>query len=1190
MSERQKLQTTFSEWERGDRQATTDTDMTDGPSSAELQVRIEELDSTNQQQAKALSSAEVEKSEGLEMVLAKTRDLRKVVEKITESFATRLGLELGYDGADCETIHSEDENSSAGYLAMAGKYRDEIEALERSIYAFIALCGLETNTPRMDEMLSMVERRVGIIEQEVRNMQEFHTEIEDAREKTAVQRKRLDAHNEELREAKSLVSTLREGYETDISSLDGALKVAQDKTEVLRKEAEGASNLGAELGTAKAENEVLQNREAELNRQVRKSAEAWKTEKSRIHGLEQGLAEARLLLEAASHVQKALDQERSGSERLRQLSESSIDEVKATRDRYKKQLNASTRRVTELEKGLKTAQQPARIRQEEIAVAQAKADASRAEDLGDLMQREAGIRADILQDEVGIVRTGNEILICSGRKVRFESIRTNYRRGVDHIDMKDLEDMLATLHGQVNTYGWTCLALENGWGILANCTGGMPLEIWYVRVHAVAAGHTKYSRSNGVEAEGMFGGQRVAPKRVIVVTYSILKIGEATPNNSSSHFRAVLTQSFLLDLVRTTLGEHLVIMEAIQPTMSYASAAKVKGGGTIQSNGLATPEGTPGPDPERNAADQVRQSIEISNSLGPDPERNAADQVRRRETSNTSALDSEQIAADKPLKSIETTNTPGPNPERNAADQVRQSREISNSLGPDPERNAADQVRQIIETSNTSGREAERNAPNQPVQSDGQLEKIQQSYMDKVPKMLHDKKGLQELQAAVLAAGVPNGWLENANIRLGLMDVEMNDAGNAGNAEDAENAAATAFINKVHEGITPAMGKILSGDEDDNLITEVLEANKTIESWQQKHPAQAHEFETIHIEAIVDIVRAYFQVAKDPTNIRIRVNDQYLLSKENLEHMVESYEYPKAWVLKPLPEGAPLGAAPVGAAPVGAAPVPVDPWALNKLNAGKPGYTPKGEQMVGHKFNYFQWGAKRGEISHGQIIVATGPQAHPQLKLLARRDFDKNTINAYLTCDHAQAVGGRTDKDEFVEVIHVVAGPRGAEPLKEPTIYSYCSRKEGDPLWTTRTDLQKWVESKRAADSMIHACMEEQEKERATFYAEHRIEVVLEEHERREDKRARLYGRASQSLNDVRTFPFVEKSVSRASKAQAQPVNAAEQPARVEARFDPTNFTSFAAWYEERNGKIGADKAKLAKLTAAFETISGMGL
>jgi hypothetical protein len=36
-----------------------------------------------------------------------------------------------------------------------------------------------------------------------------------------------------------------------------------------------------------------------------------------------------------------------------------------------------------------------------------------------------------------------------------------------------------------------------------------------------------------------------------------------------------------------------------------------KGRGTIQSNGLATPEPTPGPEAERIAADQLRQSIEV---------------------------------------------------------------------------------------------------------------------------------------------------------------------------------------------------------------------------------------------------------------------------------------------------------------------------------------------------------------------------------------------------------------------------------------------------------------------------------------------------------------------------------------------------------------------------------------------------
>jgi hypothetical protein len=55
-------------------------------------------------------------------------------------------------------------------------------------------------------------------------------------------------------------------------------------------------------------------------------------------------------------------------------------------------------------------------------------------------------------------------------------------------------------------------------------------------------------------------------------------------------------------------------MADIAPNRTNGTAATQmgKGGGTIQSNGLATLEPTPGPEAERIAADQLRQSIEVS--------------------------------------------------------------------------------------------------------------------------------------------------------------------------------------------------------------------------------------------------------------------------------------------------------------------------------------------------------------------------------------------------------------------------------------------------------------------------------------------------------------------------------------------------------------------------------------------------
>ena len=55
-------------------------------------------------------------------------------------------------------------------------------------------------------------------------------------------------------------------------------------------------------------------------------------------------------------------------------------------------------------------------------------------------------------------------------------------------------------------------------------------------------------------------------------------------------------------------------MADIAPNSTNAAAAAQMGksGGTIQSNGLATLEPTPGPEAERIAADQLRQSIKVS--------------------------------------------------------------------------------------------------------------------------------------------------------------------------------------------------------------------------------------------------------------------------------------------------------------------------------------------------------------------------------------------------------------------------------------------------------------------------------------------------------------------------------------------------------------------------------------------------
>jgi len=257
---------------------------------------------------------------------------------------------------------------------------------------------------------------------------------------------------------------------------------------------------------------------------------------------------------------------------------------------------------------------------------------------------------------------------------------------------------------------------------------------------------------------------------------------------------------------------------------------------------------------------------------------------------------------------------------------------------------------------------------------------------------------------------------------------------------------------------------------------------------------------------------------------------------------------------------------------------------LNKVNAGKPGFTEDGEKIMAHKFKYFKKGDKKGEIHSGQLFVATGPQACPHVKVLPRKDFTKNTVDQYLNCAHALAVGGRTEKDEFVKILWTASESCGPEPLKEPAIYALCERKVGNPICVWRTDLQDWLESKRAADNLIRKTMEREKNERTQFYSAHGIKETAEIRDRVEDKRARFYGKTANATSiESRTFPYVGASVSPAIKVEAPEGQSGVLTGQV---FDPSSFLSFTAWYETKhNVKLGADPAELTKLMTAFKTI-----
>jgi hypothetical protein len=126
--------------------------------------------------------------------------------------------------------------------------------------------------------------------------------------------------------------------------------------------------------------------------------------------------------------------------------------------------------------------------------------------------------------------------------------------------------------------------------------------------------------------------------------------------------------------------------------------------------------------------------------------------------------------------------------------------------------------------------------------------------------------------------------------------------------------------------------------------------------------------------------------------------------------------------------------------------ISINPYKLNKLNARKPGFIKDREIIMRHKFKYFRKANKKGQVFSRQLFVTIRPQACPYIKVLPRKDFTKNTVNAYLNCAYTMEVGRRTKKDKFIKILYTAAKSCRPEPLKEPAIYTLYKQKEGNPI------------------------------------------------------------------------------------------------------------------------------------------------
>lgn len=172
------------------------------------------------------------------MILAKIKETREGVDKMSTAFTGRLQLEQNYKDGDCETIYLDELQFED--LFAAGAQFDEIEDLKRSIAKFIALysqnnlaydentrvkilewqklvpgdrlaiadgtgTGVGTETPDLKQMLAVVSRRAGVLEQEGQAVHDLQAELDVARAAAESQRQkaeRVEWLEEELVEVK----------------------------------------------------------------------------------------------------------------------------------------------------------------------------------------------------------------------------------------------------------------------------------------------------------------------------------------------------------------------------------------------------------------------------------------------------------------------------------------------------------------------------------------------------------------------------------------------------------------------------------------------------------------------------------------------------------------------------------------------------------------------------------------------------------------------------------------------------------------------------------------------------------------------------------------------------------------------------------------------------------------------------
>ena len=143
--------------------------------------------------------------------------------------------------------------------------------------------------------------------------------------------------------------------------------------------------------------------------------------------------------------------------------------------------------------------------------------------------------------------------------------------------------------------------------------------------------------------------------------------------------------------------------------------------------------------------------------------------------------------------------------------------------------------------------------------------------------------------------GLTSGWMDEKNRELGLISESTKDNEDEQMELDAKTAASE-FIQKIYQDITPTMERVLTSDDSPKLVLEVERANNLIREWQTSHldNLDLGIVNLIDIEVIFSqALRANLYIEKlekNPLNAKTR--EAFNIVSVNLDRLKEWKGYP----------------------------------------------------------------------------------------------------------------------------------------------------------------------------------------------------------------------------------------------------------------------------------------------------------